>query len=176
MVLDDAIKHCLEEAEQSERAEEVYGILTKNPNSLYEKIDVSGFYMDCVRYAAEQRQLAEWLMNYKELREENKVLLHECDRLIKEKGELLSMISEGDALRVCQLEEQLEKANCTDRAELPFQKAILTQNLPYTIGGGIGQSRICMFYLRKAHIGEVQASIWPDDIHNEALENGIVLL
>ena len=48
---------------------------------------------------------------------------------------------------------QLEKAGCPERAELPFQKAILNEELPYTIGGGIGQSRICMFFLRKAHIG-----------------------
>lgn len=72
--------------------------------------------------------------------------------------------------------EQLEKANCMDRAKLPFQKAILECDLPYTIGGGIGQSRICMFYLRKAHIGEVQASIWPDDIMDFANSKGIVLL
>lgn len=72
--------------------------------------------------------------------------------------------------------EQLEKTNCMDRAQLPFQKAILDCNLPYTIGGGIGQSRICMFYLRKAHIGEVQASIWPDDIMDFANSKGIVLL
>ena len=52
---------------------------------------------------------------------------------------------------------QLETAGCPERAELPFQKAVLNHEVPYTIGGGIGQSRICMFYLRKAHIGEVQA-------------------
>ena len=51
-----------------------------------------------------------------------------------------------------------------DRAGLPFQKAIIEEKLPFTIGGGIGQSRICMFFLRKAHIGEVQCSLWPDDI------------
>ncbi len=71
---------------------------------------------------------------------------------------------------------QLEKAGCMDRAEFPFQKAILNEELPYTIGGGIGQSRICMFFLRKAHIGEVQCSIWPDEIRKEALKNGIQLL
>ena len=63
---------------------------------------------------------------------------------------------------------QLALAGCPERAELPFQKAILDKELPYTIGGGIGQSRICMFYLRKAHIGEVQASLWPDDVCREA--------
>lgn len=55
------------------------------------------------------------------------------------------------------LKEQLDKAGCPERAKLPFQKAILNKELPYTIGGGIGQSRICMFFLRKAHIGEVQS-------------------
>lgn len=55
---------------------------------------------------------------------------------------------------------QLDKAGCPERAELPFQKSIIKEDLPYTIGGGIGQSRICMFFLRKAHIGEVQSSLW----------------
>ena len=72
--------------------------------------------------------------------------------------------------------KQLEISSCMDRAELPFQKALLNGELPYTIGGGIGQSRICMFFLRKAHIGEVQASIWPDDISEYAMNNGIALL
>ena len=72
--------------------------------------------------------------------------------------------------------QQLKLAGCECRAELPFQKAILEKKLPYTIGGGIGQSRICMFFLRKAHIGEVQASIWPDDIRETAFRNGITLL
>ena len=71
---------------------------------------------------------------------------------------------------------QLEKAGCPERAELPFQKAVLNEELPYTIGGGIGQSRICMFFLRKAHIGEVQCSIWPEEIRKEAEANGIQLL
>ncbi len=71
---------------------------------------------------------------------------------------------------------QLEKAGCPDRAELPYQKAIINEELPYTIGGGIGQSRICMFFLRKAHIGEVQSSIWPDEMVHECEEKGISLL
>ena len=54
---------------------------------------------------------------------------------------------------------QLKKAGCEERKDLPFQKAIINEELPYTIGGGIGQSRICMFFLRKAHIGEVQSSL-----------------
>ncbi|MDD3367915.1 MAG: aspartate--ammonia ligase [Lachnospiraceae bacterium] len=71
---------------------------------------------------------------------------------------------------------QLEKSGCMDRAELPFQKAIIKEELPYTIGGGIGQSRICMFFLRKAHIGEVQSSLWPVEIENMAAEYGLQLL
>ncbi len=74
------------------------------------------------------------------------------------------------------LYSQLDKTNCMDRCNLPFQKAIFDKELPYTIGGGIGQSRICMFFLRKAHIGEVQVSIWPESIENYASQNGVHLL
>ncbi len=74
------------------------------------------------------------------------------------------------------LASQLDKAGCPERAKLPFQKAVLDEELPFTIGGGIGQSRICMFFLRKAHIGEVQSSLWPEDVTKEALANGIQLL
>lgn len=71
---------------------------------------------------------------------------------------------------------QLKKAGCEERASLPFQKAVINEELPFTIGGGIGQSRICMFFLRKAHIGEVQSSLWPEEIAKECEENGIRLL
>lgn len=74
------------------------------------------------------------------------------------------------------LVSQLKKAGCEERAKLPFQKAVIDGKLPYTIGGGIGQSRICMFFLRKAHIGEVQCSIWPEDVVKLATEKGIQLL
>jgi len=74
------------------------------------------------------------------------------------------------------LASQLEKAGCPERAQLPFQKAILEKRLPYTIGGGIGQSRICMFFLRKAHIGEVQCSVWPENVREDAMAHGIILL
>lgn len=74
------------------------------------------------------------------------------------------------------LAKQLQIAGCEERAELPFQKALLNGELPYTIGGGIGQSRICMFFLRKAHIGEVQSSLWPEDIWAVAKEKGLHLL
>ena len=87
--------------------------------------------------------------------------------------ELSSMgvrVDEGTLLK------QLALAGCPERAELDFQKALLNHELPYTIGGGLGQSRICMFCLRKAHIGEVQSSTWPEHIIKKATENGIQLL
>ena len=88
----------------------------------------------------------------------------------------LELSSMGIRVDKDSLASQLEKAGCPERAELPFQKAILDETLPLSIGGGIGQSRICMFYLRKAHIGEVQSSLWPSEIAKEAKENGIQLL
>ena len=74
------------------------------------------------------------------------------------------------------LERQLKLANCEDRKELDYHKALLEGKLPYTIGGGIGQSRICMFFLNKAHIGEVQVGIWPQEMVEECAKSGIVLL
>ena len=74
------------------------------------------------------------------------------------------------------LKAQLDKAGCPERAQLPFQKSILEGTLPLTIGGGIGQSRICMFFLRKAHIGEVQSSLWKEEVCKEAEQHGIQLL
>ncbi len=71
---------------------------------------------------------------------------------------------------------QLKIRNCEDRKELYFHKRLLSGELPLSIGGGIGQSRLCMFYLRKAHIGEIQSSIWPDDMIKKCRENNIVLL
>ena len=71
---------------------------------------------------------------------------------------------------------QIKIAGCEDRLELDFHKKLLNQELPYTIGGGIGQSRLCMYMLGKAHIGEVQASVWPDDMRKTCEEKGIKLL
>lgn len=88
----------------------------------------------------------------------------------------LELSSMGIRVDEDSLAAQLEKSGCQDRKDLPFQKAILNKELPYTIGGGIGQSRLCMFFLRKAHIGEVQCSIWPQDMLDEAKEKGIQLL
>ena len=88
----------------------------------------------------------------------------------------LELSSMGIRVNAESLAEQLKKAGCEERAELPFQKALLNGELPQTIGGGIGQSRICMFFLRKAHIGEIQVSVWPDEIYDEAAEKGITIL
>ena len=88
----------------------------------------------------------------------------------------LELSSMGIRVDENSLRTQLEKASCPERANLAFQKAILNKELPYTIGGGIGQSRICMFFLRRAHIGEVQSSIWPADIRKEAKKHNITLL
>ena len=88
----------------------------------------------------------------------------------------LELSSMGIRVDEGSLNKQLRLAGCEDRASLPFQKALLNGELPYTVGGGIGQSRICMYYLRKAHIGEVHSSIWPDEIMETALDNGIQLL
>lgn len=71
---------------------------------------------------------------------------------------------------------QLALGNAEDRKELYFHQRLLNDELPLSIGGGIGQSRLCMFYLRKAHIGEIQASIWPEDMRREAREAGIHLI
>lgn len=88
----------------------------------------------------------------------------------------LELSSMGIRVDKTALEEQLKKAGCQERAELPFQKAVLNEELPLTIGGGIGQSRICMFFLRKAHIGEVQCSLWPEEMVAQAKECGLQLL
>ena len=88
----------------------------------------------------------------------------------------LELSSMGIRVDENSLKLQLKEAGCEERAELPFQKAILEKKLPYTIGGGIGQSRICMFFLRKAHIGEVQVSLWPDEDLKYAADHGVTLL
>ncbi len=71
---------------------------------------------------------------------------------------------------------QLKESNAEERKELYFHKRLINGELPQSIGGGIGQSRLCMFYLRKAHIGEIQASIWPEEMKSEAREAGMYLI
>lgn len=95
------------------------------------------------------------------------------DNILDRAFELSSM---GIRVSPVSLQRQLELRGCTDRGALPFHKALLCGELPYSIGGGIGQSRLCMFLLQKAHIGEVQASIWPEEQVAECSAAGIELI
>ena len=88
----------------------------------------------------------------------------------------LELSSMGIRVDAAALKHQLEVCVCEERAEMDFQRAILNDELPFTIGGGIGQSRICMFYLRKAHIGEVHCSLWPEETVKTAEKYNIPLL
>lgn len=74
------------------------------------------------------------------------------------------------------LKSQLAAENCLDRLELPFHKALANDELPLTMGGGIGQSRLCMYLLNKKHIGEVQVSLWDEKTLKYCQENGIELM
>ena len=74
------------------------------------------------------------------------------------------------------LEEQLKKAGCEERKNLPYHQMLLEGKLPYTIGGGIGQSRLCMLLLDRAHVGEVQASLWPKEMRDICKKHNIFLL
>lgn len=91
-------------------------------------------------------------------------------------GLALEVSSMGIRVDEQSLDEQLTKAGCDDRRELPFHKALLAGKLPLTMGGGIGQSRLCMLLLGKAHIGEVQVSVWDDETIKNCKEYGIQLL
>ena len=74
------------------------------------------------------------------------------------------------------LDRQLRIAGCDDRRELTYHKMLLRGELPLTIGGGIGQSRLCMLLLGKVHIGEVQASLWDEETRRVCAEKGVILL
>ena len=74
------------------------------------------------------------------------------------------------------MDKQLTMAGCDDRRALPFHKAVLNGELPYSIGGGIGQSRLCMLLLGSVHIGEVQASVWDKATREACAKAGIPLL
>jgi len=91
-------------------------------------------------------------------------------------GSALELSSMGIRVDANSLKTQLEAANATDRMKYNYHKAIADNVLPLTIGGGIGQSRLCMFMLEKAHIGEVQVSVWPDEMIDECKTNDIILL
>ena len=78
---------------------------------------------------------------------------------------------DADAMR-----RQLAEAGCPERAELPFHKMLLDGTLPLTMGGGIGQSRLCMLLLGKVHVGEVQVSLWDEETVNSCRNAGVELL
>ena len=91
-------------------------------------------------------------------------------------GKAFEISSMGIRVDAEAMDRQLKKAGADERRQLEFHKMILADELPYTIGGGIGQSRLCMYFLRKAHIGEVQVSVWPDEMIEKCRENNIFLL
>ena len=88
----------------------------------------------------------------------------------------IELSSMGIRVDEAALVRQLNEAGCPERAELPFHRQLLNGELPYTMGGGIGQSRMCMFFLRKAHIGEVQSSYWGPEMIRACSEKGVCLL
>lgn len=88
----------------------------------------------------------------------------------------VEMSSMGIRVNPESLQRQLKSVNQEERLSLYFHKRLMNNELPLSIGGGIGQSRLCMFYLRKAHIGEIQSSIWPQKMKEEAKAKGIVLI
>ena len=88
----------------------------------------------------------------------------------------LELSSMGIRVDAKSLETQMIKVGLEKNLSLPYHHAVLNDELPYTIGGGIGQSRMCMFLLGKAHIGEAQSSIWSKEMLEECKRQGIVLL
>ena len=91
-------------------------------------------------------------------------------------GRAFELSSMGIRVDAAALDRQLKMSGDEQKRDLPFQQAVLHNQLPYSLGGGIGQSRLCMYFLRKAHIGEVQVSVWPEDMIKTCRENGIDLL
>ena len=91
-------------------------------------------------------------------------------------GRALELSSMGIRVDEKSIVSQCEKANTLERLNLPYHQAVLNNEYPLTIGGGIGQSRLCMLLLNKAHIGEVQVSMWSDEMRKECKENNMNLL
>ena len=91
-------------------------------------------------------------------------------------GQALELSSMGVRVDEETLVSQMAERGITGYEKQEFHKKLLAGSLPYTMGGGIGQSRICMLFLRKAHIGEVQSSYWPEEVMEEAAGRGIALL
>lgn len=88
----------------------------------------------------------------------------------------LELSSMGIRVDAKTLKEQLKISDCEERLNYKYHKLLVNNDLPQTIGGGIGQSRLCMFFLQKAHIGEVQVSYWPDEMREELKKNSVILL
>ena len=88
----------------------------------------------------------------------------------------MEMTSMGIRVDADSLQRQVKELGCEERLVLTYHRELLQGKLPYTIGGGIGQSRLCMFFLRKAHIGEVQASVWPEEMIAACRDGSIFLL
>lgn len=91
-------------------------------------------------------------------------------------GHSFEVSSMGIRVDAASLQRQCLERGCPEKLSLPYHQAVLQNQYPLTMGGGIGQSRICQFLLQKAHIGEVQSSIWPPDMMEACAQNGILLL
>ena len=105
-------------------------------------------------------------------KEEFDSYVKEAQQKIEEESKLRRQVEE----ELNQARAQLEHMGLSERKKLAFHKGIIEGKLPLSIGGGIGQSRLCMFLLQKAHIGEVQSSVWPEDVVKDCESKGIVLL
>ena len=88
----------------------------------------------------------------------------------------MEISSMGIRVDASQMRIQCQQAGCSERLSLPFHQGVLKEELPLSMGGGIGQSRLCMLLLGKAHIGEVQASLWPEEMIRQCQSQGILLL
>lgn len=91
-------------------------------------------------------------------------------------GAALELSSMGIRVDSKSMKEQLKKADAEDRLQYAYHQQVIDGTLPLTIGGGIGQSRMCMYMLEKTHIGEVQVSVWPDEMIETCKEHGIIML
>ena len=91
-------------------------------------------------------------------------------------GEPVELSSMGIRVNAASLRAQLQAADALDREKYDYHKAVLAGELPLTVGGGIGQSRLCMLLLEKVHIGEVQASVWPSEMLQKCRDAGIPIL
>ena len=94
----------------------------------------------------------------------------------KDLNKAVELSSMGIRVNSESLLRQIKSLGQEQRLSLYFHKRLVNNELPLSIGGGIGQSRLCMFYLRKAHIGEIQSSIWPLEMKEKAKKNGIFLI